>query len=91
MTQLHTAFSRDEASKVYVTHKLRQSGEEIVRLIVDENAYVYVCGDGARMAKDVQATLIALVSEHAKMTAQEAAAFWAALSKRGRHAEDVWS
>ena len=43
--QLHTAFSREEpGKKVYVTHLLREQGENIWRILGVENGHLYVCG-----------------------------------------------
>ena len=36
---------------------MREHGAALVRMIVDDGATVYVCGDGASMARDVEATI----------------------------------
>jgi hypothetical protein len=43
ITQLEVAFSREQAHKVYVTHRLEQQGEAVWRCI-DKGGYLYVCG-----------------------------------------------
>ena len=55
LTRLVSAFSREDPSgkKVYVQHKLAEHEEKMRDLILREKAYVFVCGDGAHMAKDV--------------------------------------
>merc|ERR1712165_237380 len=47
--KLHTAFSRDQGQKVYVTHRLRENAAEFWRLIGEENAHFYICGDAKMM------------------------------------------
>ena len=47
---LHTAFSRDQKVKRYVTHSLRESGAAVWELL-DQGAHLYVCGDAKMMAK----------------------------------------
>jgi len=67
VTKLHTAFSRDPGSK----HKYVQDimlndeacAERLVDLIVNQNAAVYVCGDGNNMAKDVQNAIVELLGK----------------------------
>lgn len=56
LTRLDTAFSRDQAQKVYVQDRMRENAAEIVRWLQD-GAYFYVCGDGKRMAADVDTAL----------------------------------
>lgn len=41
---LHTAFSREQPHKVYVTHLLEQNKEEIWRVIGEQNGHIYICG-----------------------------------------------
>ena len=62
LTKLYTAFSRETASKVYVTHRLRQNSAAIANLIRDGKAVIYVCGDGTHMAKDVEATFLDILT-----------------------------
>lgn len=60
---MHTAFSREGPSKVYVQHLLKQQGKEINELL-EKKAYFYVCGDAANMAREVNTVLAQIISEH---------------------------
>ena len=60
---LDTAFSRDQAHKIYVQHRINETGAEIWKWLED-GAIFYVCGDAERMAKDVDAALHEIVEEH---------------------------
>ncbi len=42
---------------MYVQHRMREFGAKLVHMMLDEGAMVYVCGDGASMARDVEATM----------------------------------
>jgi sulfite reductase (NADPH) flavoprotein alpha-component len=53
-------------------------------------AYVYVCGDAKRMAKDVEGAWIEIVAAHGARTTDEAIAFVANLKKSGRYQQDVY-
>lgn len=57
-----TAFSRESDDKVYVQHRLKQNSAEVYSLL-KEGASVYVCGDAARMAKDVHRVLAEILAE----------------------------
>lgn len=60
-----TAFSRDQAEKVYVQNKMKENGKEIFALL-ENGAYFYVCGDARRMAKDVDQALQEIITENGK-------------------------
>jgi sulfite reductase (NADPH) flavoprotein alpha-component len=71
LTRFDTAFSRDQAEKVYVQHRMRENGAEIWKWLQD-GAYFYVCGDKNRMATDVHNELISIAQIHGGKTAEEA-------------------
>lgn len=61
--EMHTAFSREGAEKVYVQHLLKKQGKEINELL-EKKAYFYVCGDAANMAREVNTVLAQIIAEH---------------------------
>jgi NADPH-ferrihemoprotein reductase len=89
LTRLVSAFSREDPSgkKVYVQHKLAEHEEKMRDLILREKAYVFVCGDGAHMAKDVHKTLLSIVSG----TGEENEEILRDMTKEGRYVRDIWS
>jgi sulfite reductase (NADPH) flavoprotein alpha-component len=90
--QLHRidlAFSRDQAEKIYVQHRLREQGRRLYEWL-DSGAHLYVCGDASRMAKDVHKALIDIVAEHGGRSAEEAEAWLNQLIQQGRYARDVY-
>lgn len=88
--ELHTAFSRDQAEKIYVQHRLRENSSETWKLLDEDNAHVYICGDGARMALDVDAELRRIVRIEGGMTTEQASTYLEQLAERGRLQRDVW-
>lgn len=72
--QFTTAWSRDQAEKIYVQHRMKEHGEEMWKWI-DNGAYFYVCGDKSRMAKDVHRALIEIAMEHGGMNETDATDF----------------
>jgi sulfite reductase (NADPH) flavoprotein alpha-component len=69
--KLSTAFSRDQADKIYVQHRMEEEGAELWRWL-EKGAYFYVCGDAKRMAKDVHNALLKIVSQHGGKTTEQA-------------------
>lgn len=88
LTRLDLAFSRDQSEKVYVQHRLRESGKELYSWL-EEGAYFYVCG-ATEMAKDVDSTLHAVVGEHGGLTAAQAQDYVAELRRSKRYLRDVY-
>jgi sulfite reductase (NADPH) flavoprotein alpha-component len=71
LTKLDTAFSRDQAEKIYVQNRMHENGAELWKWL-QEGAYFYVCGDAKRMAKDVHQMLITIAQEHGGKTPEAA-------------------
>ena len=69
--KLSTAFSRDQADKIYVQHRMEEEGAELWRWL-QNGAFFYVCGDAKRMAKDVHAALIKIAAQHGGKTPEQA-------------------
>ena len=87
--RLDLAFSRDQANKIYVQHRLLEQGRHIYEWL-DGGAHLYVCGDALHMAKDVHKALIAIVAEHGKRSHDDAEAWLNELIQQGRYARDVY-
>ncbi|WP_207829212.1 bifunctional nitrate reductase/sulfite reductase flavoprotein subunit alpha [Pseudomonas sp. 43(2021)] len=87
--RLDTAFSRDQAEKVYVQQRMLEQGAQLWRWL-EAGAYFFVCGDAQRMARDVDAALRAIVAEHGGMDAAAAGAYVEALGKARRYRRDVY-
>ena len=68
LTRLDVAFSRDGANKVYVQDKLKQNAQQVWQCLQD-GAYLYICGDADRMAKDVQSTLLEIAQQQGEEVA----------------------
>ncbi|MFH9740925.1 molybdopterin-dependent oxidoreductase [Streptomyces roseolus] len=89
LDRLDTAFSRDQRAKVYVQDRMREHGAALWSWLQD-GAHVAVCGDAARMAKDVDRALREVVARHGRMTEEEAAAYVKQLATEKRYVRDVY-
>jgi len=89
LTELSTAFSRDQKEKIYVQHRLEERGAEIWEWL-EKGAYFYVCGDATRMAKDVNQALLDIAQEHGKKSPEDAKVWLTALRKEKRYQRDVY-
>jgi sulfite reductase (NADPH) flavoprotein alpha-component len=89
LSKLSLAFSRDQKHKVYVQTRMLEEAAELWRWL-EQGAHFYVCGDAKRMANDVDAALKQIVQEQGGMSAEDAAAYVANLSKTNRYQRDVY-
>lgn len=89
--QLHTAFSRDQAQKAYVTHRLREHAQKVWNLIGDQGAHLYVCGDAKMMAKDVHNIITEICEKEGNMSHDDAVAYVKKMEQQKRYSADVWS
>jgi sulfite reductase (NADPH) flavoprotein alpha-component len=83
--QLEAAFSRDQGHKVYVQHRMLARGDELFQWL-QEGAYLYVCGNADKMAKDVDEALHAIIEQHGF----DAKAYVKQLRQQKRYLRDVY-
>lgn len=84
LLRIDTAFSRDQENKIYVQNRMMEHADELYEWIKN-GAYVYVCGDAHRMAKDVDATLQEIIGKHT-----DPKAFMKDLRAQKRYLRDVY-
>ena len=89
LTRLNTAFSRDQAKKVYVQDRMQEHAAEIFEWL-ERGAYFYVCGDATRMAKDVELALLDAIAKGSNGTLEQAAEYLSAMKKQKRYQRDVY-
>ena len=89
LTKLDLAFSRDQAAKLYVQHRMMEHAGELWRWLED-GAQFYVCGDARRMAKDVDAALHQVVESAGGKTREQAAVYVAELKSLKRYQRDIY-
>ncbi|MGK2869392.1 MAG: molybdopterin dinucleotide binding domain-containing protein, partial [Mycobacterium sp.] len=89
LNHLDLAFSRDQAGRIYVQHKMLDAGAELWRWMED-GAHFYVCGDATRMARDVDDALTKIIRKHGSMSAEAAHDYKKELVATKRYVRDVY-
>lgn len=89
LTKLSTAWSRDQAEKIYVQHKMLENSAEFWAWL-QQGAIMYVCGDAARMAGDVDKAMHTIIEKEGGKTPEEAAAYVQAMKDAKRYRRDVY-
>jgi sulfite reductase (NADPH) flavoprotein alpha-component len=87
--RLDTAFSRDQAAKVYVQHRMREQARDLWAWLED-GAEFFVCGDKERMAADVDRELHAIVETIGGRTPEQAHEYVEQLRQTKRYKRDVY-
>jgi sulfite reductase (NADPH) flavoprotein alpha-component len=89
LTRLDTAFSRDQAKKIYVQDRMGEHAAELYAWI-ERGAHFYICGDASRMAKSVELALADAIANGAGITPDAAAEFIKTMKKQRRYQQDVY-
>ena len=76
---------------LYLSVRLRDRGSEVASLLLEHGGYVYVCGDGMHMAKDVNTALLDILMEHGKLSSDDASKVLLDMRQRRRYVQDIWS
>lgn len=87
--RLDLAFSRDQAEKLYVQHKILENSSEIWKWM-EEGAHFYVCGDADPMAKEVEASFLSIAQKHGGFSETEARDYLRSLRQQKRYLIDVY-
>jgi sulfite reductase (NADPH) flavoprotein alpha-component len=89
LARLDLAFSRDQADKIYVQHRMIEAATDLWSWL-EAGAHFYVCGDASRMAKDVDAALHRACEIAGGLTTDAAKEYVAALKTAKRYQRDVY-
>ncbi|RYP03693.1 hypothetical protein DL764_004954 [Monosporascus ibericus] len=88
--ELITAFSREGPSKVYVQHRLKERAKDVNELL-EQKAYIYVCGDAANMAREVNTVLAQIIAEQRGIPESKGEEIVKNMRAANHYQEDVWS
>lgn len=86
---LFTAFSRDQAEKVYVQDRIREQADLLWKAI-KQGAHIYICGSQFGLAEDVKTACLALIMQFDAVNLETAEQTWQAWRKQKRLQMDVY-
>ena len=89
LTRADLAWSRQGAEKEYVQHKIAANADELWAWL-QRGAHIYVCGDAARMARDVEHALMDAIARAGGMSAEDAEEYLDNLRAERRYQRDVY-
>lgn len=85
------AHSRDRSFSKYVQDNIRLHSTDICQMLLEEDAYLYVCGDALSMARDVLAVIVDSIAKYKDINKTNAQQIVMQLQAEGRYKEDVWT
>jgi sulfite reductase (NADPH) flavoprotein alpha-component len=89
LTKVNVAFSRDQASKIYVQHKMLENSAAFYDWL-QNGAYVYICGAKEPMSVDVEYTILQIIERFGHKTSMQAIEYLNGLKEEGRFLKDVY-
>ena len=89
LTRVNTAFSRDQAEKVYVQHKMQKNAADLYQWL-ESGAHLYVCGAKEPMSTDVENTLLDIIRRQGQKNETQAESYLDELRETGRYTKDVY-
>ncbi|KAM9986468.1 hypothetical protein ACTFIY_010871 [Dictyostelium cf. discoideum] len=105
LTKLITAFSREldtennnnnnntaiEPTCGYVQEKMIEHSKQLFDMVVNQNAFIYICGDAKGMAVGVRNSFIDIVKQELNCDEKQATDIFTNWIKEKRYILDVWS
>lgn len=99
ISNLSVAFSRDDGSlnqpnrPKYVQHlmTLNECSARLMDIIVIQKGVVYICGDGNKMARDVQDVISELLGARLAGTGVSGGVYLEEMKSKGRLLMDIWT
>ena len=89
LNKLDLAFSRDQKNKIYVQNVMYENKNEFYNWL-ESGAYLYICGDANRMAKDVEDMIIKIIMECSNISFDTAFEYLNNLKREKRYLRDVY-
>jgi sulfite reductase (NADPH) flavoprotein alpha-component len=88
LDRLDVAFSRDQAEKIYVQHKIEEQADDFYQWL-NRGAHVYICGSVA-MGNEVRQAICRVIQTVGGKTEKETTAHWENLLNENRIHQDLY-
>ncbi|OQR95841.1 NADPH-dependent diflavin oxidoreductase [Thraustotheca clavata] len=90
LSSLHTAFSRDQAWKMYVQGKLNET-KQLVFQVLSSGGYCLVAGSAKRMPSDVYEAVRDIIADEGRVSLKDAEKFMKSLVRQKRYIVESWA
>lgn len=90
LTKFNTAFSRDQADKVYVQHRMFENSKSLFNWIHERGALVYICGNKRTMGRSVKEALEHIIEKEGRLSKAQAMAYLEKMKTEKRLQADLY-
>jgi sulfite reductase alpha subunit-like flavoprotein len=88
---MHTAFSRDQARKIYVQNRITEDYQTVYKQLMEQNGSFYVCGSSRNVPEDIYNAMKEVMMKGGNMDEHSAEAALSSLKMSGRYTVEAWS
>jgi hypothetical protein len=89
--ELHTAFSRDQESKVYVQDQISKQATALWHLIDEQKAKILLSGSSNKMPEQIAFTFKQIFIDQGGLDAEQAEAYFNRMEKTGQFQQECWA
>eukprot|EP00434_Breviolum_minutum_P033364 symbB.v1.2.029522.t1/scaffold3242.1/size60447/3 len=89
--QMHTAFSREQARKIYVQHRIVEAGPDVAEKMLNQGGHFYVCGSARQVPEDIYTAMKEVMMASQRCGEEDAEAILSNLKMEGRYTVEAWS
>jgi sulfite reductase (NADPH) flavoprotein alpha-component len=88
---MYTAFSRDQARKIYVQNRITEHFKRVHKLLIEEKGSFYVCGSSRNVPEDIYNAMKEVMMKGGNLDEPNAEALLSSLKMNGRYTVEAWS
>jgi homodimeric pyruvate:ferredoxin (flavodoxin) oxidoreductase len=90
ITELHPAFSRDGANKVYVQNKINDNQRRVYEDLIEKNGFFYLCGQAGQAELDIKAAIYRSIATSLGVSRDEAEKKFEEIAEEGRYCPELY-
>ena len=88
---MHTAFSRDQARKIYVQHRITENHASVYKMLMEDKGSFFVCGSSRNVPEDIYNAMKEVMMKSGNLDEPSAEAALSSLKMDGRYTVEAWS
>ena len=90
LTELHPAFSRDGANKVYVQNKILANKQRVYEDLITKNGFFYLCGQAGQAELDIKEAIYQSIAHGLNVSRDDAFKKFEELAEEGRYCPELY-